>query len=168
MDIERDSSLIDLLEEYIEVCGWEYARVASQVINFKRVGLWSEYSFYVTEQSNGTILLASGFELKLSKKKFKKAKKRVLKLINLFHSDVPLGTFSLDKNVESDDSFIAWAYRFYKSEVDEPDTEVVELVLQEALEELDEMYPSFQRVVLPGVTVQQAYDSAIPEVYGRA
>lgn len=167
MDYESSSSIIDRLEEHIMLCGWKYARVAAQAINFKRVGTWSEFAFYVAEKNNENVLVTSSFELLIPKENKKKQKKRVLKLINLFHDDVPLGTFSLNENPETGVPTVTWTYQFYRVEDSEDDT-VLERVLSEALSEIEEMYPSFQRVVLPGISVQEAYDAAIPEAYGRA
>ncbi len=168
MDMDANSTIIDRLEEHILTCGWEYARVAEQVINFKRVGTWHNYGFYVAQQSSGTVLVTGSFELRLAKKDKKIQIKRVLKLLNLFHEDVPLGTFSLNMNKGTGIPTITWTYQFYRAVESEGDDSVLERVLDEALSEIEEMYPSFQRVILPGITVQQAYDFAIPEVYGRA
>jgi hypothetical protein len=168
MDMDSNWTIIDRLEELIQTCGWEYARVAAQVINFKRVGAWHEYGFYVAEQSSGAVLVTGSFELRLAKKDKKIQIKRVYKLLNLFHEDVPLGTFSLNMNKKTGVPTITWTYQFFRAQESDDDDSILERVLNEALLEIEEMYPSFQRVILPGITVQQAYDLALPEVYGRA
>jgi hypothetical protein len=54
-------------------------------------------------------------------------------------------------------------------EFDEVDLVSVETLIEQGLQEIDMRYPSFQLVLTPNVTAQEAFGSAIPqEAYGRA
>lgn len=75
----------------------------------------------------------------------------------MIHGDIPLGAFhsvsSAGRHVT-----VLWTYRLALSQPCD----------QDVLQEVDEWYPHIRDVLSGASQAQEAYDSAIPEVYGHA
>jgi hypothetical protein len=195
MIVEVPLSPVDMVQEFVETVGWNFARQNDHLITYEYTGLWSEYTFSVAdriEQTECIIQCGLPFTLPVEEekkpKKPKKAKKvpkgkkltaaqapkvvklpKVLRRLNdlfgMIHEDITLGYFSF--RVQADNSLVVhWTYRLQVSAV--PDEEVLERALREAYEEIDEFYPSIALVLTGTVSVDEAYTKAIPPCYGNA
>lgn len=51
MDIGQTSYTIDLIQEYLEVTGWDFRREEDTLITFVYKGEWSDHRFVVGEKS---------------------------------------------------------------------------------------------------------------------
>ncbi len=164
-----DATPVDVFEEYIETSGWNFARVASNAIQFSRVGKWSPYSFTLAESHTApSMLLTSYFEINVPKKGRKKALRKLYELLNCFASEVPMGLLCHEVLREGGQDIIRWSYQWYFSDQMQLDDTRIEYVLDTALAELEEFYPAVQLVLTKDGTVEDAYHNAIPEEYGRA
>jgi hypothetical protein len=166
--MDHETSVIDVLQAYIENAGWDFSRIKAEVLRFNRVGDWEEYAFQVTLIPDGTVMLSCPILLNVPMRRRKLVLAKLYELANLVHTKFTIGTFSVDFNQSVKSYYLTWAHRRCVSEVTELHEEQIEHWLDEAFEEIDEMYPSFRDVMLPDVTVEAAYEEAIPPWYGRA
>ncbi len=194
---EEATSTLDLIQEYLEVTGWNFARQSENVITFEYTGDWNAHQFLVAEKPASSTLLIqcqinftiadlppveilSPSDKKPSKKRQRKIAVReearqvnhrvqvillLRELCNMIHADMPLGTFHF--SLPPDQTVLVfWTYRVNRSVAEDP--MVLQDMLNEALAEIDEFYPAFNLVLTGTVTAADAYDTAIPDVYGTA
>lgn len=155
---------IDVVEEFVREIGWNYTRRGESLLCFERYGKWGLYHFAVGVRESGTTM---GFfaEFDLEKpEKMARMPVRFYELLNHINRFTLLGMYAYvpESNV------ISWSYGLLLPNQDEVDMVFVESLIEQALSEIDMRYPSFQLVLTPNVTAQQAFDSAIPDAYGHA
>lgn len=114
------------------------------------------------------MLITTNFTVHLTSKYRQRSLRKIYKLLNRIHQDVTLGIFCHDYFPNDAEDRIRWSYRAVLSNDELCDVENIDLMIVQAMKEVDGLYPSFQMVLLSGVSVEKAYDSAIPEVYGHA
>jgi hypothetical protein len=187
MIIQPELSAIDMVQEFIEETGWNFARVHEHVLTFDYDGAWGEYTFTVAERNRESecliqcalpFVLSPPVEKKKGKKKQKKdpriiessaSQKKVIRellaLFNMFHQDASLGQFSYEKKGELAVT-VLWVHRLQMSA--SPDELVLQRVLEEALDEIDELYASVSLVLSGVADAAFAYEKAIPEHHGTA
>ena len=175
MHIEQPSqSLIDIVQEFLEVIGWDFYRDTQDHIHFDCVGNWNTYRFVVAAKSapaEAFICCQLPFVIPKTygqnKKVLSVSKATCLlrELIELNHAELPLGTFYSTLGVERTIT-VDWFYRLQIN--DEIDLQLLQDTLNRALDEIDDFYPALALVLTGEVTAQEALDDAIPEVYGTA
>lgn len=155
---------IDMVEKFVAETGWNYSRRNESLLCFERWGKWGQYDFAVGLRESGTTL---GFfaQFDLTKpEKMVRLPLRLYELINHINRFTLIGLFVYIP----ENNIISWSYGLILPEQGEVDLASVEALIEQALSEIDMRYPSFQLILTPNVTAQQAFESAIPDAYGRA
>lgn len=174
MYTQKTPSVIDLVEEYLEVTGWKFKRQSADIITFDFVGSWNIYKFTVAENHNLVEALIK-CQLAFTIPKPAKGKESIRfltqtvaslrELFDLIHGDMPRGMF-YSLPLSGQVITINWIYRLKLG--DTIDELVLEDTLNEALEEIDEFYPSLRQVLTGTMSAESAYGEAIPEPHGHA
>lgn len=169
---EPTPTVIDLVQEYLEVSGWNFKRSGENSITFDFVGSWNIYKFTVVENRNLAEALIQCQLLftipSTANDNGMSMKKRIVSslhnLFDLIHGDLPRGTFH-SLPISGQKITINWVYRLKLGE--NVDEQLLEDTLNEALEEIDQYYPSLRLVLTGTVSAAEAYKDAIPEPYGH-
>jgi hypothetical protein len=171
---EPTLSVIDLVQEYLEVTGWNFEREGQNLIKFEFVGSWNIYKFAVAEKpSFGEALIQCQLVFTIpvvagagdTAALLVRVVASLRHLFDLIHGDLPRGTF-YSLPLAGQQITINWVYRLKLGET--IDEQLLEDSLNEALAEIDEFYPAICQVLTGTVSAAEAYKNAIPEVYGCA
>jgi hypothetical protein len=155
---------IDMVQEFVQETGWNYSRRNESLLCFERWGKWGRYDFAVGLRESGTTI---GFfaQFDLTKpNKMVRLPLRFYELLNHINRFTLLGMYAYIP----ENSIVSWSYGLIMPEQGEVDVVFVEALIEQALSEIDMRYPSFQLILTPNVTVQEAFDNAIPDAYGNA
>jgi hypothetical protein len=163
----EEPSVIDVLQKALEGMDCTFVRISSDVLRLEQQGEWLNYAFYVTCQNEREVFITSSIPLNVEPKRRRRSLEKLRKLMNLIHQEPISGTFCHDFTTDGND-VVVWSYILRLTGNGLSDAEVLEETLDDARVEMDENYPSFQQVLLVMVSANEAYDYAIPPVYGHA
>ena len=157
----QETSIIDIVEEFVSALGWNFCRKAHSVLEYDRHGKWGRFDFTVALRSDQrTLAIFAQFHVHLLPG-MRQAPKRFYELLNLVNQQSLLGAYSYDEDAK----VVVWVYNQILPHYGEADPTDLEAVLDHALAEVDTRYLAFQYVLLPVITPQEAFDSIMPEGY---
>jgi hypothetical protein len=160
-------SIIDLVEECVEVQVWDVDRKSDCHIWFAYEGKWgSYYSFDVVayDRKDRLHILAT-LPMQIATRNNKRALQRLYDLFRLIHDGYPLGTFTCtEPNVGR--ILIQWSYQCPLGMVNDH-AETGQLLL-DATAEVDAFYDRLRTVLVSGDDAQEAFDMATPPSFGMA
>jgi hypothetical protein len=164
----EEATIIDVLQETFELKEMTFHRVSPSALRFEYEGEWRSYVFDAIHISETVLVISAEYPVHILPTHRESTLSKLYELMNRFHRDVTTGTFCHDRTKDKQIDKVCWSHKILLVDDELSDMSGVEGILNEAFEEVDEFYPSFQYVLLPEISVEEAYNHAIPAAYGHA
>jgi hypothetical protein len=155
-----ESSIIDILEDFVFENGWNCKRGAETVLLFERWVKPYRFDFVVAERDDGgTLIVFANFNFDLPDG-MRQPPKRLYELLNLLNSgNEDIGKYWYDAK----EGVVVWKYEMILSFENEVDMDQLEQILDRALAEISRRRLAFVYVVKRGSKAKDAFELLIPE-----
>jgi hypothetical protein len=166
--MSEEQTIIDALEKSFVLTETTFCRLATNLINFEFRGEWQSYTFYVAQRDEAQLCMTVEYPVQIQRSCRRSRLDKLNRLFNRIHQDMPLGTLRHDLIQDGLRDRICWFHKAILTDNELVDMDSIEILINEACQEVDEFYPCIQQILVSGSSVEAAYNNAIPLAYGHA